>query len=292
MLLRLINWRYEKAKKAFDKAIGEALKCAKSGDVQKATTFVDEAQHLSSQYGLGFNLTEADFIKKTARKNVLPARQIGLERDLDSARYWASEGHVDTAIKYINGARHYASLVGAEREGELAAITKEAYSKGAEKRLYWASRNLQGEYPLPFDALRDIKRARLYASRAGLDIKERARQLRREAAVKGVEVYLRLAREDAEIGSFIQFNISLRRARRFAQLSGADISQQIQEIKPVAYANRAKIDMKIAQDYRENGYINRATLWEEMAKQLAVTAEAAQKRVNGSGATIDDAVIF
>lgn len=285
MLMTLLGGKHRKAKQKFDNVVGAALQNGMQGRVEKAISLVEEAQRLSNQYGFGFNQTEADFIKNTAYKN-------GLEADLMSARVWANDGDVDTAMKYIDRARQHASVVRVKRDEEIAAITIQAYIKGVEKELYSASLNLQGKYTIPLDALRYIKRARLYASRAGLDIRERAQQLRREAAVKGVEFYLRLSREDAEKGYLIEAKKILRRARRFAQLSGVDISQQIHEIEPVAYANRARLDGVVAKTYRKDGYYNRATLWEEMAKQNAATAETAQKRVNGSVATIDKAIIY
>lgn len=292
MILKLIRRRHERAKQQFDGVVGKALQSAEQGRVEKALSLVEQAQHLSDQNGFEFNQAETDFIRNIAYRS-------GLDASLSSARYWATNtqiGDVDTAMKYVQRARKYLPQAPINRDEkitktkEIDAIEVEIYKNGVERNLYRATRDLQGEHSIiPFDVLRNIREARLYARHAGLDVSEIAKQLRKETAVKGVEVYLGLAREEADRGYLIGFKRSLRRARRFAQLSGADVSQQLHEIEPVAYANRARLDGIVAGNYRMHGYANRAILWEEMARTTAATA---QMRVNGSIKTIDDVVIY
>jgi len=264
--------RGKKTRQDFDQVIGEALQQAERGNVEEAIRLIKDAWHLSNRYGLGFRQIEADFIKNVAY-------QRGLATALDSARYWASEGDVPTAMKYVNAVNHYASVVGAKPSDEvLAAIAREAYSKGAEKKLEWASRHIQDG--LPIQALQYIAMARQYASRAGLDINDRVQQLIREVQPVGAQTYLKLAREDAEKGYLRGVEISLKRARKFAQMSGVDINPQIQEIEKVAYAHQAANFMGVAQSYTNGGFNNRARIWMSIAQQSA----------SRGGTTIDNVV--
>ena len=257
-------FRGKKAQQQFDKAIGHALADAKRGDVNRTIRQIKETWAISNKYGLRFTQREATYIRDIAYKR-------GLENSVTFATSSASQGDVPAAMNFLNCARHYASELGISVDEEnIGLIVADAYRNGTEKQLEWASHEL--EQGLPVQAIRALRTAQNYASRAGLDINQKAGIMEHQIAAKGVELYLKLAREEAERGITQSALELLRRAKKFSRFIGADLTQPAQEIERIAYGNQVSRLKRVAENYRSDGYNNRAMVWEGLAQKTATKA--------------------
>ena len=171
-------FRGKKAQQQFDETIGSAIADAKRGDVREVIDLIRKAWNISNKYGLGFTQREANYVRDLAYKR-------GLENSVTFAISSASRGEVPAAMDFLNHARHYASELGMSVDEEnIGIIVADAYRNGTERELKWASDWL--EKGLPIEAIRKLRIAQRYASRAGLDINQRAEIMEHQITTKSI----------------------------------------------------------------------------------------------------------